>query len=266
MFERFRKKAPTPAERERVSDAHAAADPTTYSALPPSTELTYAGTVRERGEGRNYLNKVYEAEGDTWYELAAGMSPEAQQVAARLLKGIVPVADVVEKDGKYYSKLMKHEDIEERISEDEARADFELIHLLLDDSDHTLVGDPRNVDNGTGHNARLHDGTATYHDFSGAYFDRADPGMRRKTFTEKGYARLLENLARTKAQYDSPQGRTLAESMYRSAPEGSLPSGSKTFDEFYELLLSRIRSGEARVKAAQADQYGTPVSEPSSEG
>lgn len=263
MFERFIKKTPTSAELERVRQAHADADPTTYSALSPTGSFEHVGTVRERGEGKMHLNDVYESEGDTWYELS-GSSAAAQRIASRLLKGIIPVSDVVERDGKYYSKYMQHERINERLSEDEVRADFELMQLILDDSDHLLVGDPRNSTKSVGHNARLEQGTATYHDFGELHFGREEPPMRRKAFTQQGYVRLLHNLERIREQYESPEGRVLAESIYSALPPGVLTHGPITFDEFYTMLLGRIHSGLARVRRAQTDQYGTPASEISS--
>jgi hypothetical protein len=62
-----------------------------------------------------------------------------QQVAARLVKGVVPVADVVSTaDGTLYSKEMPHDRIQQSATRAEAEANRLVLALLLHDADHSL--------------------------------------------------------------------------------------------------------------------------------
>ncbi len=233
-------------EAERVRAAHEAADPTNYSALAPRGRMESVGTVHSRGEG-DYLNPVLEADGETWYKLDDGSLPRLQQIVARLLKGIINVSDVVERDGEYYSKRMPHDRIEERLSEEETDADLELLYLVADDSDH-FTRDLKPTS--SGHNSRLEEGTSTYHDFAEAGFSPEQTDLRlRRRLTARGLARLQEKLQLLAERYDSAEGKQLAETIYQEA--GGPLDTNIGFDEFYQVLIKRIRGAKLKVSEAQ---------------
>ncbi len=238
---------PTPEERRKIERANQDADPTKYSALPPREKFEKLGTVQERGEGV-YSNVVVKDNQDIWYKLNPESTPARQQAASRLLKGIINVADIVKRGNAFYSKRMPHEHIDENVSEEEARADLELLTLFLDDSDHTTANIPQ-LNSTSGHNMRMENDSATYHDFDGATFEAGPIRMRRTNLTDHALERLALNLEKLELQYASVEGRELARSIFKEAQDRDPKSFSIDFEEFYHLLLKRIVEAESVVQA-----------------
>lgn len=242
-------KGPSAEELLRAQQANEAADPTTYSALPPEGAMHPLGTVRSREEGK-YVNPVVESDGEVWYRLEEGSEPRKQQLAARLLKGIVNVADVVERDGEYWSKRLPHELIHERISTEETEADLELLNLILDDSDHFTVvtesGHP-------GHNARLEDETSSYFDFSESSFKPwSMNGLRRRRLKKAALERLDRKLSELAGRFDSPEGKTFARDIYEST--GGTMAAETAFEDFYTTLVTRIHRAQTEIRTHLATE------------
>ncbi len=156
------------APQPSAEDAYAEADPTTVSPLPLQGPLEYVGytdPVKRYG--------IYSDGQDRYVQLPEDAA-ERQQVVARLLKGIVSVADVVAKTDaggtRHFSKIMPHERIADHTSNDEIYADIELMRLIFNDTDRSYS----TKDDYMGElasNLKVEDGKATYYDFGSAEFN-----------------------------------------------------------------------------------------------
>lgn len=122
--------------QDSVGEATKKADPTTYSMLPP--EKVHTKIIRPLGE---YSLPVRTAEGETYYELSGLHDPRGQQVVARMLKGILNVADVVtvpssDGENKYYSWKLPHNKIEDETTKEQVIAEQLLLQYLFNSKDH----------------------------------------------------------------------------------------------------------------------------------
>ena len=120
------------------------AHPDTYSALPrPGAEYT----ISEKVEGKRTVRYFTDTEtGERYYEVTS--SPDVQEFLARLLKGIVLVADVMsitDSTGQVHtvSREMPLNDYPEENSTDVFVGEI-LLLVIFDDGDHS-VEDAQNV-------------------------------------------------------------------------------------------------------------------------
>lgn len=132
--------------KEGFSDA----DPTQYSALPP-TELS---GIRNRESVNTEAGRFHRFVEPDKKEHGA-----AEQFTARLLKGIINVSDVVSvQDSKggtqYFSREMLVANIESETSNDELRADAYIFKHVFNDHDHKY-GDPHNLNQKSGRAAHF---------------------------------------------------------------------------------------------------------------
>lgn len=66
-------------------------------------------------------------------------NPERQQVVQRLLKGIVPIADIVQIGSSYYSLEPTEDELEDTVEiESEIASDIALLRFIFRDTDHRL--------------------------------------------------------------------------------------------------------------------------------
>ena len=111
-------------------------DPTTFSELPPNT-LEYVGV----NESHQSKNAIYRDENKIlWYEISK--SVDQQMFLARLLKGLLPVSDVVHISPNsqfpkviYLSKGMPLKNIKETHSSDESYAESTLFNIIFQETD-----------------------------------------------------------------------------------------------------------------------------------
>lgn len=154
-------------EQQIINRAHSEADPTTFSQLPLRHRPVEIG--REPGK-----NQPIAVSGDrTYVELMGNKQPAFQQAVARMLKGIVNVADVVKdeysEDGAYYSSVVPIERIKEKNPIAEVQADGYVMEQAFGDWDHM---EGLTEDEPWMTNARYEDGKVSYFDF-----DHAREGM-----------------------------------------------------------------------------------------
>lgn len=242
--------APTPDERDRIARAHNEADPTTYSELPLTGRLKRLGTT-EPGDGGN-KTPIAGKDGNVYYKLNNATWPARQQVASRLLKGIINVADVVSahEGNNFYSKQMPLDKVEESLDNLDILADFELMSLIIDDADHHLEsGYPGYPLEGTEHNVAIEHDSAAYYDFDLASFDATNIALR-YYLPIRSLRRLSEKIEEVHARYASEDGKALAMSIYEDGQKHA-PSGlTDSPDHFYEVLMGRIENARVKVKEA----------------
>ncbi|MGE5541219.1 MAG: hypothetical protein ACM3TU_02960 [Bacillota bacterium] len=231
--------SPSPEERERSRRAYQEADPTTYSELRLQGHTKDLGTVAERGEDYFRENQVIGNRGEQFYEL--DKIPMSQQVAARLLKGIINVSDVVS-DGdpywpKMYSKRMPLSKVAETLDPEEVVADTELINLILGDIDHIAPM----------HNVRVEEGKAAYFDFGGAEF-KTGPMSLRNSLSERSLTRLADHVQELKKRYLSAEGKEFARAIYAQGEQYPDTDIQQSFDDFYAVLSDRILKAEELVE------------------
>lgn len=146
--------------QDSANDATKKADPTTYSILPP--EKVQTKIIRPLGE---YSLPVRKAEGETYYELSGLHDPRGQQVVARILKGILNVADIVtvpssDGENKYYSWKLPHNKIENETTKEQVIAEQLLLQYLFNSRDHMF-----NKYSDWANNGRYEDGKLSHFDF-----------------------------------------------------------------------------------------------------
>ncbi|MEK7602210.1 MAG: hypothetical protein AAB472_01880 [Patescibacteria group bacterium] len=223
--EGFRNKT---SDADAVAEAREQADPTTYSALPS------------------------ELEDGAWHKLNPNKTPALQQAAVRLLKGLIHVSDVIEKDGEFYSKEMAHESIAEKMSEDDIQADAELINLILNDVDHIYNTDAVLPT----HNVKVEKGTASFHDFEADM--ESVPHRMHRNLNERARARFDRKLEQVQERFASPEGEVLARSIFDDMMKHEPKSFEGSFDAFYGLLKTRIeKAGQLSLEQKELlDTYG----------
>jgi len=164
-----------------VNEATNEADPTTYSMLPP--DEMRVKLIRPLNE---YSLPVRTADGETYYELSNKNDPRGQQVVARMLKGVLNVADVVtvpDEEGKerYYSRKMPLQKIENDTSKEELASEQLLLEYLFNSKDHLF-----NPQSNWANNATYKDGKMVHFDFG----EDADNFLRAPTNRDSLIARL----------------------------------------------------------------------------
>lgn len=163
------RKKPGPDERENIDVAHEKADPTAYSPLPlqglhvVDKQLSHSYDIVE--EKKRPGQRYYEVTDKGLYDLSA-----TEQVVARLLKGVINVADITKsKPGlllkqRAYSKEMPLEKIETPTSDAELAADITILQRVFSDWDHYM---PEHLD----HNLlRDKEGRTAHYDFGKAAY------------------------------------------------------------------------------------------------
>jgi hypothetical protein len=150
-------------------------DPTITSIIPP------ASADIEQTEQNNSVHhgKFADSSGREYYRILQG-PPQDQMLLARLLKGILPVSEVVylsnvpeqidPKGRLFVSYKMPLGDIgssQDQYGAAEVQQDIDLLHLIFADRDHTLY---ENEKPGSEHNnLRSKDGRTVFFDFGDAF-------------------------------------------------------------------------------------------------
>lgn len=179
---------PTPAEKGKVTRAANEADPTTYSPLrPEKLKHTDTITILDTHTSEEMKRRVYtDDRGNRYFEITH--HPRTQQFVARMLKGIVNVADVLmikpAREGEeplFLSKELKIDRIEAKPLAD-LTADLQVLGSIFRDVDRSVpaegksvretdIGNPR-----AGGNVRFDEGRSFLFDFESPR-DRFFPAM-----------------------------------------------------------------------------------------
>jgi hypothetical protein len=149
-------------EKKRVVGEEA--DPTTYSPLPISERKII-------GKTDGYPYPIVQSGSSTYVELNSEKKRLAgEQAVALLFKGIVNVSDVVsgagEYSGKYYSKIMPLEKIQERLEEEDVKGDLALMEAITGDDDRFVRKESWGH---YVHNLQYDGNTVAYFDFAGRH-------------------------------------------------------------------------------------------------
>lgn len=194
-------------ERPRVArteDAYGEADPTAFSPVPSALTLQPTG---EYTSEKRY--PIYTDGADRYVKLMS--DGPRQEVVARLLKGVLNVADVVARPGaagtEYYSKIMPHERIEEPSRPTDVRADLEVISLVFNDQDRGFR-EEGDYSGAFAHNLIHEAGRVSHFDFGEAELNLEAPmGQRTRYENPALLERVLEKLEALRAKFAGDEGK-----------------------------------------------------------
>lgn len=120
-------------------------DPSKSSILESMVHLELDQTIDRSNLIDNNTNEVAEPlkiykdkMGERYVEILESRNPRVQKFASLMIKGVVNGADIIEKDGKFYSHIQQSENIKDgsKNLEQEICADFALLCMLLSSTDH----------------------------------------------------------------------------------------------------------------------------------
>ncbi len=231
-------KSPTEEELEIARKAYEKADPTTYSPLVLTGDLK---KHHETIKGRGVLAGIHES--GKYIELKPVKHPKEQQAIARLVKGIVPVADIVSHESNsrtLFSKVMPLEAIEKITDEAEQRAYVDFMYLVFGNADRREHGELQQ-------NYVHTDDKAILYDFGG--FDLTTtplttaPQNKWNRSTES-LARLIQDLTDFSARIDGEQGQRFLQAVLKNSGirPGDLYQAAyreTTLEDLQELLVAR---------------------------
>lgn len=210
----------------KVEKAYVEADPTTYSPLPLKEEGKLAGVVGTSA------NAIVAADGESFVTLMK--RPELQQSFSRLVKGIVPISDIVSgvNEREKYSKIMPVENIRELSIEDDLWAGAEFLQLAFGDWDHS------------GKNLNFKDEKLVFFDFDQIFLG-ADMKMRyRRQHTEASLSKLQTHLDNFYERIQGEEGYKFIESVFKSSnlnpADYAALLNALTIEDVQEILLSRV--------------------------
>lgn len=227
---------PSAEELRMAKEAHEAADPTQFSELPIQTPLTPVGGVTDSG------NPLMTDGRHTFVQLSE--RPKTQQITARLLKGIMNVADVVEgHDAAYYSKKMPHARIDTNPTVSGIRADVLLLKLIMHDSDHAFAADMLTSETrrSRGSNMQVEHGNVSYFDFEMADLDSVRHYALLPDVAPAVRAELQVKLSKLKEQYESDEGEALFKRIVSEDPEINP-------EHAYRIFMNRISHAEEEIR------------------
>lgn len=240
-------------------------NPDSYSQLPPKFEdLEYVGKEPHRGN-RMYFDTSSQ---DTYYQLSKEASPQVQEFVAKVLKGIVPLSDVVsltDPTGNrlFFSKLIHLQDYEHKKTADEVKACMLLLKYVFNDTDHFEVS-KQNEESG---NISYGNDTFVLYDFGAARYFLADgeyfyPGLLHN-IEVKVLEALLEKLTLLKERLHGDDGALFFDAVHRKTI-GSLDSNDERLNRFlkelaeiesvtlYQILVNRVTTLLGLVKSTLA--------------
>ncbi len=242
--------ANTPTEEElRIAErAYEEADPAQFSAINLEQEPSEIGRVPFKA------NCIVTDGTDTFFSLGDSSSPNAQKFTARVLKGIIPVSDIVSvtDSPNLYSKKLPHERIMgEAVSDADLLADTELLYQVFGDYDHL---DER----GSTHNALIENEQVSYHDFQMTNFTSQIIALR-KTHTLESLEKLLSHLRALSKRLGGEEGLHFLEAVLRDtelAAKSFYKSNTASVEDLQSTLLRRIGNAEAfaRMKRSELQQ------------
>ncbi|MGB4076639.1 MAG: hypothetical protein WBK28_02970 [Minisyncoccia bacterium] len=226
-------------------------DPTTYSPLAPSSERPH-----QVGKVPLYKYPIVSWGDGTYVQLSSEKIEAAavEQVVARMLKGILPVSDVVHDPHPrldvYYSKKMPLSSIEKKTSPEEIAADIALFRFLFGDADHALHSDFTTHD-GESRNIIYKNERVVYFDFEMArrgFFGSRDVQQILKTCSPSTRSHLEHKLALLTERFGGADGRRFLEAIIESTGKNiallfldkEANAGPVTFDRFYNTFLQKL--------------------------
>lgn len=223
-------------------------DPTTYSALASENSLIDTKDTTDRNDFKILADGV-----DRYVPLTPDSNPQKQQVISRMLKGIINVADIVsikkETGTEFYSRILPHENIQQKSDKNEVIANVMLLELVFGDYDHRFTEEFGLSD--TEHlNLRVDQNVASYFDFDRANFDTIInlDNLKGEKYEVLRYLRVrLEEL---EARFKGEEGKAFLESIIRASGKTIaelFPYMEKdtSVEDFQDMILKRIAETRA---------------------
>lgn len=249
---------PSEEELERTRKAFEEADPTRSSHLNLSGEISIQW-AEAKGRGAPFAEHAT----GTYVELDSTKHPREQQAIARLVKGIIPIADIVSYDQEHvarFSKVMPLERIEATTSEAQLRAYIDFMYLVFGDEDRREHGDLQHNYEHVGGKAILYD----FGNFDLTTIPLTTAPQNRRYQTLESLTELVDELNAFHARIEGEQGRDFLKAVLTSsdiAPRDlyQVSYGETTIEDLHEQLLARtnrallIAQNERRaLEAAEA--------------
>jgi hypothetical protein len=238
---------------EQIAHATKEADPTTYSMLPP--EEMRVKLIRPLNE---YGLPVRTGEGETYYELSDTQKHDlrGQQVIARMLKGVLPVADIItvqndEGQEKYYSRKMPIERIARSTSPEQVAGEQLLLEYLFNSKDHLFNPHSNWANNATYKDEKLvhFDFGEDANNFLRTPTDRDALTAKLSHMTPETIAHLKEKVAELENRFSNEEGKEFFQSIIESngAPAKEIFGHPEVFAKHADLeptdLLHKVLVG-----------------------
>lgn len=246
---------PSEEELERARKAYEEADPTRFSPLPLDERVM----VEEGKADPNRYSPVVQHKGERFVRLAEYNHGAIQQMVALLLKGIVPVADVVQDttQSAHYSKVLNHSSIKDsNDSVDEFKANKEILSRIFGDGDHQYFSHDPKVPASFNHNLEHHDRAVSFYDFGRASFYPFDFKGLFVEHSEESARILLSKLLLLQQRISGKEGYEFLEALYAKTHIAEVFNPGLTPEKLQEILLMKITGTQQLVhKALQSMHY-----------
>ncbi len=135
---------------KKFSQPEKDADPHTFSPVPKNIQLEETGK-KVPHSSQDYPVYIDPATGDKYIEKLEKYSPPTLEKDSRkerfitlLIKGVLRSSDFIEKDGRFFSKVIDT-DKTSTVKEGELQADLFILENLLGDFDHVIIRDKKNL-------------------------------------------------------------------------------------------------------------------------
>lgn len=230
---------PSEEELEVARKAYEDADPTQFSPLPLSEHFI----VEEGKADPNRYSPVVRYKGERFVRLAEYNHGAVQQIVALLLKGIVPVADVVQDatQSAHYSKVLNHSKIEGGSdSVDEFKANKEILTRIFGDGDHQYLSHDPKVPATFNHNLEHHNNTVSFYDFGRASFYSFDFKGLFVEHSEESARILLAKLSLLQQRISGKEGYEFLKALYTKTHIAEVFNPDLTPEKLQEILLMKI--------------------------
>lgn len=248
---------PSEEELEIARKANEDADPTQFSPLLLDEHFM----VEEGKADPNRYSPVVRHKGERFVRLAEYNHGAVQQIVALLLKGIVPVADVVQDttQSAHYSKVLNHSKIEGgNDSLDEYKANKEILTRIFGDGDHQYLSLDPKVPATFNHNLEHHDGAVSFYDFGRATFYSFDFKGLFVEHSEESARILLAKLLLLQQRVSGKEGYEFLEALYAKTHVAEVFSPDLTPEKLQEILLMKIARTQQLVhEVLQSMHYTT---------
>lgn len=225
------------------------ANPDLYYPLSPKWENLELQGYTDRGHAIFFDKET----GEKYYQIQMG--EEGQQFVSLILKGVIPVSDVVtvvndDAETLYLSREINTQDYQTEVDTLDARASTQLLKIIFCDSDHI-------VSKKNPHNIQFTDGKFVIYDLHQAAWDFLDSPFFDKNLEATKFLslellqKLKSKLEAFEKQITGSEGRRFASAVYQKVfaeatiddnAGGVIFNGDKhmEFDDVYALLLGRL--------------------------
>lgn len=248
-------KQPSEEEMEIARIANEKADPTQFSPLPLDERLM----VEEGSADPNRYSPVVQYRGERFVRLAEHNHGAVQHMVTLLLKGIVPVADVVQDttQSAHYSKVLNHSRVESsNDSIDEFRANKEILLRIFGDGDHQYLSHDSREYALYNHNLEHHDGVVSFYDFGRSVFNSYDPKGLFVEHSEESARILLAKLSQLQERISGKEGYEFLKALYVKTHIVEVFRPDLTPEKLQDILLMKIgRTQELVHKVLQSMHY-----------